>query len=93
MDIKLSTEALELAKAIAHEVWDKYDDTYGYRTEKQTWSDAISTNHPDNIWSIWNQFDSTNQAEFAAHVALLVNSEPDNVAAELLHWIYDNRGL
>lgn len=33
--MKLSKEALEILKRSAHKVWEKYDDTHGYRTEKQ----------------------------------------------------------
>lgn len=61
---KLPIESLELARMIAHEIWEKYDDTYGYRTEKQTQNQATSSAHPDNIWSFWGQFDGDNQERF-----------------------------
>lgn len=65
----MSKEALELAKQIAHEVWAKYDDEFGYRTEKQARNAEVSTDIPDNIWFFWGQFDLNNKAEFATRVA------------------------
>lgn len=67
-EIKLGKPELELAKKISHQVWEKYDDQFGYRTEKQTYSDNVSTGIPDNIWFFWGQFDHLNQLEFTSKV-------------------------
>jgi hypothetical protein len=61
---ELSKYALMVAKKISNQVWEKYDDTYGYRTEKQTANDKVSTDNPENIWFFWGQFDHDNQREF-----------------------------
>lgn len=68
MNEELPTTSILLAKRIAHQVWDKYDDEFGYRSEKQTRNDAVSTDNPNNIWFFWNQFDYKNQVEFAARI-------------------------
>lgn len=60
MNIKITPQHLEILKELAHEVWGSYDDTHGYRTEKQEINAKVSTDHPDNIWFFWNQFDSEN---------------------------------
>lgn len=65
----MSEAALKLAQKIAHEVWQKYDDEHSYRTEKQERNAATPTDHPDNIWFFWNQFDHTNHLEFVAKTA------------------------
>lgn len=80
----LSRDALELAKRIAHEVWQKYDDEFGYRTEKQERNQAVTTDHPDNIWFFWNQFDGHNQMEF---VTKLIAGERTLEQYELRSWI------
>lgn len=62
--IKLGRPELELAKTISNQVWEKYDDDYGYRSEKQNHNNSVSTELPDNIWFFWGQFDGNNQEEF-----------------------------
>jgi hypothetical protein len=64
---ELTKEDLEIAKKISHDLWQPYDDTHGYRTEKQTRNAEVSTENPDNIWFFWGQFDSTNQTMFLIH--------------------------
>lgn len=66
--VELGRPELELAKKISHQVWEKYDDQFGYRTEKQTYNDIVSTDVPDNIWFFWGQFDHINQLEFTSRV-------------------------
>lgn len=75
----LSKESLEIAKRAAHKVWEKYDDTYGYKTEKQTRNDNMSTDHPDNIWFFINQFDLHNQVELLLNILLEPESD-DKIA-------------
>lgn len=82
--MELSSKALELAQKIAHEVWQKYDDTHGYRTEKQERNANVLPVHPDNMWFYWNQFDSINQQEFEERVDKLPESEAKK---ELKVWI------
>ena len=82
--MELSNKALELAQKIAHEVWQKYDDTYGYRTEKQQRNADVFPIHPDNMWFYWNQFDSVNQQEFSDKVDGLPESKEKE---ELKNWI------
>jgi len=80
----LSLKALEIAQKIAHEVWQKYDDSYGYRTEKQERNAKVLPNHLDNMWFYWNQFDSANQQEFEERVDKLPDSDEKK---ELKVWI------
>jgi hypothetical protein len=81
-EVKLGVPELELAKKISHQVWEKYDDQFGYRTEKQTYNDNVSTDIPDNIWFFWGQFDSINQAEFTD----LANKTDTKAGDTLYHW-------
>jgi len=82
--MELSNKALEFAQKIAHEVWQKYDDKYNYRTEKQERNAKVLPNHPDNMWFYWNQFDSSNQDEFSKRVLGLPESKAKE---ELKVWI------
>ncbi len=62
------TEAIfnDLQQA-ALKVWSKYDDTYGYQTEKTTQVNAI-TNYADNWFTFLGMMDSTNQAELLTYI-------------------------
>lgn len=82
--IQLGQPELELAKKISHEVWQKYDDTHGYRTEKQEYNAKVSTENPDNIWFFWGQFDSNNHQEF--YDRLLDKHSDDPGAPKLMAW-------
>ena len=84
--VELSTYAIMMAKKLAHQVWEKYDDTYGYRTEKQAWNDSIRTNHPDNIWSVWNQFDSDNQRELYVLISASAHTTQNKGVKDLKKW-------
>jgi hypothetical protein len=82
-DIKLGKPELELAKRIGHKIWDSYDDTHGYRTEKQAYNDSVNTDILDNIWAFWGQFDHYNQEKFLD----LVTWSNENGATKLEQWI------
>ncbi len=77
MEIKsnLSKEALELARECSHKVWQPYDDTYGYRTEKQERNASVSTDNPDNIWFFLGQFDLNNQSKLYFEVIISKESK------------------
>lgn len=60
MNIKFTSKHLAIIKELAHEVWGSYDDQFGYRSEKQKRNADVGTDHPDNIWFFWNQFDAKN---------------------------------
>ena len=75
---------LKLMQKIAHQVWDKYDDKFGYRSEKQALNASIPTKHPDNIWFFWNQFDSHNHREFLVRLVMYKQCQAKK---DLLVWI------
>lgn len=81
---RLSKECLVLAQQIAHEVWNKYDDQFGYRSEKQNRNDNTPLDQ-DAMFFFWQQFDSDNQKDFLTRVAGL--SINDDNALKLLNWI------
>jgi len=83
-DQKISREALELARVISHQVWSKYDDTHGYRSQKQDYNAHIAP-ESDNIWAFWGQFDGSNQREFQERLKKLPAKTPGK--KELLSWI------
>lgn len=87
----MSKEGMELARKIALEVWEKYDDTYGYRTEKQEAIKAVPSNHPDNIWSFWGPFDHSNHLEFLERVMTAVD-RTETGAKELYSWVIEQLG-
>jgi hypothetical protein len=85
----MSEQAQELARIISDELWDKYDDTYGYRSEKQEANANFNKHHhPDNIWSFWGQFDSTNHQLFTLSALM---AKHDNVPGgdELYAWAHE----
>lgn len=55
-------------KEAATKIWNTYDDTYGYRTEKLERIKNI-TNVSDNAWYIVAMFDSNNQAKLISMVS------------------------
>lgn len=73
--MKLSKEALEILKRSAHKVWEKYDDTHGYRTEKQNRNNDVSTDNSDNAYFFIGQFDPRNQQELLFYVLTEDESE------------------
>lgn len=62
-----SDEVFEDIKANAIKIWQTYDDTYGYASEKIDRVNSI-TNVKDNWGTIVGMFDSTNQAKLLALV-------------------------
>lgn len=57
-----SDSVFEELKAKAKEIWDTYDDTYGYASEKKKYIDELK-NIQDNAWTIVGMFDIHNQAK------------------------------
>lgn len=55
-------QVFEAMREQARLVWGKYDDEFGYRSEKLAQLDRL-TNVKDNWWTIWGMFDHTNQHE------------------------------
>lgn len=55
-----STEIFNEMKKAAIEIWQTYDDTYGYASEKIANVNSI-TNFKDNVMICYRMFDSSNQ--------------------------------
>ena len=87
---KISRESLELARDVSHRVWSKYDDTHGYRSQKQEYNAHIAP-ESDNIWAFWGQFDGANQREFWDKAKGLPVKTPGR--KELLSWIKKTGGI
>jgi len=64
---KIDDEIFEDLKACAIKVWEKYDDTYGYRSDKISRVERIS-NFADNYIAFIQMFDVTNQKELFTRV-------------------------
>lgn len=62
-----SQEVFEDIKENAIKIWETYDDTYGYRTEKLDRIKDI-TNIRDNAWYIVAMFDWINQGKLISMV-------------------------
>lgn len=60
-----SDEVFNEIKAKAIEIWNTYDDTYGYASEKINYVKSI-TNIRDNWGTIVGMFDNTNQHKLLA---------------------------
>lgn len=56
-------------KQAAKKVWERYDDTYGYASEKIARVNSI-TNYADNWYTFVGMFDSTNQQKMFLEVEL-----------------------
>lgn len=63
-------EVFEDMRQAALKTWEKYDDTYGYRTEKTSRVNEL-TNYADNWYTFLGMFDGPNQAEFRTHLKLI----------------------
>lgn len=63
-----SQEIFEEIKAKAIEIWQGYDDTYGYASEKINYVNSI-TNIKDNWGTIVGMFDYKNQAKLVAKLS------------------------
>lgn len=83
----LSKEALELAKMISYEIWEKYDDTHGYRSDKQKLNAEQNIDRQDSMVFFWQQFDPVNQNEFIMRLKLLKYSKDYPASKEILEWI------
>jgi hypothetical protein len=80
----LSQEALELAKLISIGIWQTYDNTYGYATDKISACEKASLKDPENINFFWGQFDPINQSMFEL---VLFNHKDSPAKKELTDWI------
>lgn len=63
-----SQEIFEDLKQAATQIWNTYDDTYGYRTEKLDRVNSIS-NYADNAMVTYRMFDGSNQTKMRALVS------------------------
>lgn len=63
-----SDEVFNEIKEKAIEIWQTYDDTYGYASEKIGYVNRI-TNVKDNWGTIVGMFDSTNQQKLLAKLS------------------------
>ena len=63
-----SDEVFNEIKEKSIEIWQTYDDTYGYASEKIERVNSI-TNSKDNWGSIVGMFDSTNQQKLLAKLS------------------------
>lgn len=73
-----SQEIFDEIKEAATEIWNSYDDTYGYATEK---IDVIKDlkNLRDNAWTIVAMFDGSNQSKLLN----LVSPEAADIIREI----------
>ncbi len=65
----VTDEIFEDLKACAIQVWSKYDDTHGYRSEKTNYLTRL-TNISDNYRAIIQMMDTSNQRELFTLVKL-----------------------
>lgn len=63
-----SEEIFNDMKKAATEIWNTYDNTYGYRTEKLDRINSIQ-NYADNVMVMYRMFDSSNQAKMRVLVS------------------------
>jgi hypothetical protein len=66
-----SYEIFEEMLNIATSIWNTYDNTYGYVTEKLNIINNLE-NYSDNAMIMYRMFDSNNQFEFRAKSSLKV---------------------
>lgn len=81
----MSEEALKLAQSISHEIWQTYDGTHGYRSEKQARNATIPTLTGSDPYPFWGQFDWHNHTIFTNKIQALVDNDTFG-ALELAIW-------
>ena len=74
-----SQEIYNEMKSIATQIWETYDNTYGYVTEKLSYINNIR-NIEDNAMVFYRMFDNNNQSMFRA-----------NASNEVLEYIKNNK--
>jgi hypothetical protein len=74
-----SQEIYNEMKSIATQIWETYDNRYGYVTEKLGYINSID-NIQDNAMVFYRMFDSQNQETFRA-----------NASNEVLNYIKNNK--
>ena len=85
IDRQPSDEIFEDMRQAALSTWSKYDDTYGYQTEKNTEVNRIQ-NYADNWCAFLGMMDSTNQSEFMDY--LRYQETRDFLNAQRVHYSY-----
>ncbi len=73
-----SQEIFDEIKEAATEIWNSYDDTYGYATEKINQIKDLK-NIRDNAWTIVAMFDGSNQGKLLD----LVSPEAADIIREI----------
>jgi hypothetical protein len=61
-DITPTQEVFDEIRTEAIKIWEKYDDQYGYATEKINRVNAVK-NYADNAMIFYRMFDSSNQSK------------------------------
>ena len=74
-----SQEIYNEMKSIANQIWETYDNQYGYVTEKLNYINRID-NIQDNAMVFYRMFDNNNQETFRA-----------NASNEVLEYIENNK--
>ena len=67
LEAQPTQEIFEDIKQAAVEVWNNYDDTYGYRTEKLDRINEIK-NYADNWYTFIGMFDANNQVKMMLNI-------------------------
>lgn len=74
-----SQEIFDEIKKEAIKIWETYDDTYGYVTEKKKYVDSIE-NYEDNAMAFYRMFDFINRGK-------LIN----NLSDKAIYYINNNQ--
>ena len=84
IDVMISLRARQLAKRIAHGVWGKYSNRFGYKLNKQSRNDRVDPHDINSMVFYFGQFDVTDQLEF---VEILSEIDNPKLTTELFTWI------
>lgn len=74
-----------LAQRIAHKIWGKYSDEFGYKSDKRLKNKMVDPNNIENIYFFIAQFGVHDQQRFYARAKLYRET-----GLELARWIQDN---
>jgi len=87
VESKISLGARKVAKKIAHDLWNKYEDPY--KQDKQDRNNKVSVYDQDCMIFFFGQFDPNNQMRFLLEVE---NMSHEKHKAELITWIHKYYG-
>ena len=68
---------------VSNIIWETYDDTHGYATEKIEKNNSVSIDNEENFWFFWGQFDHINQRKMLDMVSTISTDTYDFIRSKI----------